>query len=257
MLAAMNEDLVLIYGKNAVIEAIKKRPDALATVFVQQNVLKDEALAAKLRRLPDVELFDRKGFPKRAAQYADDRVVHQGMMALIDTSKLLQEFTPFLRELDVSPDTALMILGEVQDPHNVGAIIRSAAAFGFSAVLIPEHRGCPVTGTVIKTSAGAAFSVPLVRVANINRTLQKLKEHNFKSFGLAGEGDVTLADMQFDHPTVFVVGNEGKGIREKTREECDELLSIAIHPRVESLNASVSAAVLAAAWSAQHPAALK
>ena len=253
----MNEDLILIHGKNAVIEAIKKRPDALVTVFVRQDILKDEALAAKLRRLSDVELFTNKEFPKRAAVYADDRVAHQGMMALLDATKLLQEFTPFLKQLNPSPDTALLILGEVQDPHNVGAIIRSAAAFGFSAVLMPEHRGCPVTGTVIKTSAGAAFSVPLVRVANINRTLQKLREHNFKSYGLAGEGDASLTDMTFNQPTVFVVGNEGKGIREKTREECDQLLSIPIHPRVESLNASVSAAVLAAAWSAQHQAALK
>jgi 23S rRNA (guanosine2251-2'-O)-methyltransferase len=147
-------------------------------------------------------------------------------------------------------------LGEVQDPHNVGAVVRSAAAFGLRGVLIPKHRQAGVTGTVVKVSAGMAFKIPLVEVANANRTIEDLKKMGFFIYGLDGEGDVALPLEDFSKPSVFVLGNEGEGMREKTKEHCDSILSIPIHGRAESLNASASAAVVFYAWSSQHPGAL-
>jgi 23S rRNA (guanosine2251-2'-O)-methyltransferase len=136
------------------------------------------------------------------------------------------------------------VLDELQDPHNVGAIIRSAAAFGALAVIIPEHNQAPVTGTVIKTSAGMVFRIPVVKVGNINHTLRVLKDELFTISGLVMNGSTKLKNMKFDTPTVYIVGNESEGIRQKTLELCDVTLSIPMDSRCESLNAATAASVV-------------
>ena len=148
-------------------------------------------------------------------------------------------------------------MGELQDPHNVGAIIRSAAAFGVSGVLMPEHNQAPITGAVVKVSAGMAFRIPLVRIGNINTVIRDLKERGFWVYGLDGEAKTSIVDESFDAPTVFILGNESKGIREKTAELCDVMLSIPMHPQCESMNVASSTSVALYAWSAKHPNALK
>jgi 23S rRNA (guanosine2251-2'-O)-methyltransferase len=165
-------------------------------------------------------------------------------------------FGEFLAKLKPGKATALALMGEVQDPHNVGAIIRSAAAFGLAGVLIPEHNQAQVTGTVVKTSAGMAFRIPLVSIGNVNDTLRTLKEAGFWIYGLAMEGN-PLPSETFDAPAVFVLGSEGSGIREKTLEECDIKLSIPMHPRCESLNVAVSGGIVFSTWAAQHPHAMR
>ena len=169
----------------------------------------------------------------------------------------LLELDAFLAGREVSPALSLVILGEVQDPHNVGAIIRSAAAFGASGVLIPERRQAPITPVVLSASAGAAWDIPLVSVGNVNQAIRTLKERGFWTYGLAGDGANPLGKERFDAPAAFVLGNEGEGLREKTREHCDIVLSIPQSTRVESLNVSNAAAVALYAWSAQHPEALR
>jgi 23S rRNA (guanosine2251-2'-O)-methyltransferase len=181
---------------------------------------------------------------------------HQGIAALIDTEKLLIPFESFLDEVNPTHETAVAVLGEVQDPHNVGAIIRSAAAFGISAVLIPKHHQAQVTGTVVKTSAGMTFRITLISIGNVNDALQKLKDKGFWVYGLTMSGQ-PLSQEKFDTPAAFVFGNEGDGIREKTLEHCDIKLAIPMHPRCESLNVSVSAGIVFATWSTQHPNSLK
>lgn len=245
-------DSVYIYGHHAVTEALRKRPDVVNAVYAEEKYLSDPKFVAQAKRARSLEVLGSKlpvGVPRDA--------VHQGLIAVIDTAKLVIPWKMFRESLQSEPDTSLVVLGEVHDPHNVGAIIRSAAAFGASAVIIPEHRQAPVTGTVIKVSAGMAFSIPLVSIGNVNRTLRELKDRGFWVYGLDSEGDVSLSEEKFTKPTVFVVGNEGTGIREKTREQCDVVLTIPMHPRAESLNASVSAAVTLYAWSAQHPRAVR
>jgi 23S rRNA (guanosine2251-2'-O)-methyltransferase len=248
---AEKPDKVYIYGRHALMEALAEAPHTIRKAFLARGT--DEALIDKLTaaRIPVTELKQQE-----AEGLAGRDAVHQGVIAVMEPEKLLRPFDEFLKSLDLSKNPAVLILGEVQDPHNVGAIIRSAAAFGFAGILMPEHNQARVTGTVVKTSAGMAFRIPLVRIGNVNETLRKLKEKGFWTYALAMDGSKKLEEEAFDTPAAFVVGNEGRGVREKTLETCDIALSIPMHPRTESLNAAVSAAIVCYAWSLRHPDAL-
>lgn len=246
------KEKVYIYGKHALEEALSTKPHTIRKVFLADEVREPKLLKLLEEcRIPVVPLSAGRG-----SELVGRDAVHQGVIAIMDPSALLISLDELLETLDLSKNPALAILGEVQDPHNVGAIIRSAAAFGVSAVLIPEHNQAGITGTVVKTSAGMAFRVPLVAIGNVNNTVKVLKEKGFWVYGLAMAGSASLGTETFDDPSVFIVGNEGAGIREKTLEACDITLSIPMHPRTESLNAAVSAAIVFYQWSTKHPEAL-
>lgn len=248
----MDDRYLYIYGRHAVLEALEFRPDVVTSVSLLDDVRGDVSREL-LSKVKIVNAFSGDNVPSGV----DRKAVHQGFIAKIDRTKLVLTYDQFKERLTVGADTALAVLGEVQDPHNVGAVIRSAAAFGVSAVLIPKHRQAGVTGTVVKVSAGMAFKVPLVEVGNVNRVLEDLKKEGFFVYGLDGGGDTQLTSEQFTKPAAFVLGNEGSGLRAKTKEHCDMILSIPMHPQCESLNASASAAAVFYQWSAQHPSALK
>lgn len=244
-------DKTYIYGKNALIEALENAPHVVKQVELAPEMREERIMKAlQAHKIPVHTLDMTHG--KRDLQ--DE--LHQGAVAIIDAEALMIPFGEFISKLEPNADTALAVLGEVQDPHNVGAIVRSAAAFGLAGVLIPQHNQAQVTGAVVKASAGMAFRVPLVAIGNVNQTLRDLKDKGFWIYGLAMDGN-PVAKETFDAPAVFVVGNEGVGIREKTLETCDIALSIPMHPRCESLNVSVSAGVVFSAWSTQHATALK
>ncbi|MHB1769870.1 MAG: 23S rRNA (guanosine(2251)-2'-O)-methyltransferase RlmB [Minisyncoccota bacterium] len=248
----VRKEKVYIYGKHALAEALESAPRIIRKVFLVPEV-RDEKLRQLLEKhqIPVSPLGAKQG-----KELAGRDAVHQGVIAIMDPSALLIPFNTFVETLDRAKNPALVILGEVQDPHNVGAIIRSAAAFGLSGVLIPEHNQAGITGAVVKTSAGMVFHIPLVSIGNVNHTLKALKEKGFWIYGLAMDGTVALGTDAFDAPAAFVVGNEGAGIREKTLAACDATLSIPMHERTESLNAAVSAAVVFYEWSKKHPEAL-
>lgn len=239
----MIQNKIYIHGKHAVKEALLNIPHAVNQIMTAAEFDDREILAlAKKEEIPRGK-FDPSSAPKG----------HQGIMAQILLSNLMRAEKQFLEILEVTPHTCLVILGELQDPHNVGAVIRSAAAFGASAVLIPEHNQAPITGAVVKVSAGMAFRIPLVTVSNINNTIRDLKKKGFWVYGLEGESKTSIHDEKFDAPTAIILGNEAEGIREKTKELCDVLLSIPMNPSCESLNAAASAAVALYAWSLRHP----
>ena len=248
----ISKEKVYIYGKHALMEALQNTPHVIKKVFLAPD-LKDVELHAllEMRNIPIAKLGAGSG-----KELVGRDAVHQGVIAIMDPTALLMPLEDFLTTLDLKTNPAIAILGEVQDPHNVGAIIRSAAAFGLAGVLIPTHHQAGITGTVVKTSAGMAFRIPLVSIGNVNSTLKVLKEKGFWVYGLAMKGATELRTEAFDTPSVFIIGNEGAGIREKTLEACDITLSIPMHPRTESLNAAVSAAVVFYEWSKKHPEAL-
>lgn len=229
----------LIYGKHAVLDALEKRPDTLGAVYAADDY-KNELGGTKAKKIGEIL----KRLPKDA--------VHQNIAAEFYPERLLIPFKKWNADFEPNEHTAVVVLGELHDPHNVGAIIRSAAAFGISAVLIPEHRSASVTGTVVKVSVGTAFTVPLVSVGNVNDALRTLQKDGYWVYGLDMDGDTKLPSEQFTRPSVFVVGNEAAGLREKTRETCDTILEIPMEKNTESLNASVSAAITMYAWKAQH-----
>jgi 23S rRNA (guanosine2251-2'-O)-methyltransferase len=243
---------VYIYGKHALMEALRNVPGVIRKAFLAPD-LRDAELRMLLEKnkIPTATLAPGKG-----KELVGKDSPHQGVIATMDASALLASLDDFLKTLDVKKNPAVAVLGEVQDPHNVGAIIRSAAAFGLSGVLIPEHYQAGITGAVVKASAGMVFRIPLVTIGNVNNTLKILKERGFWTYGLAKDGTTSLGTDAFDAPSVFVVGNEAAGIREKTLAACDVTLSIPIHARTESLNAAVSAAVVFYEWSKNHPEAL-
>lgn len=243
---------VYIYGKHALMEALTNAPHTIKKVFLAPGLADAELHALlEMRAIPIAKLSAGSG-----KELVGRDTVHQGVIAIMDPSALLVSLDEFLATIDVKTNPAIAILGEVQDPHNVGAIIRSAAAFGLAGVLIPERHQAGITGTVVKTSAGMTFRIPLVSIGNVNTTLKVLKQKGFWTYGLAMQGSMALGEEKFDAPTAFIIGNEGAGIREKTLEACDVTLSIPMHPRTESLNAAVSAAVVFYEWSRKHPEAL-
>lgn len=239
-----------IFGKHAAREVLKERPDVVVEAHVAANFA-DEAIVRHIDKQASikVKLLNEKNPPRGVSAKA----AHQGIVLGILPSKLTVPYKQFKQNLQATPHSALLVLGEVQDPHNVGAVIRSAAAFGLAGVLIPPHNQAPVTGTVVKVSAGMAFRIPLVTIPNVNTVLRDLKDSGYWVYGLEGKGTTTTVSERYSKPAVFVLGNEGSGLREKTKELCDELLSIPIHPRCESLNAAAATAVVLAGWAAQHP----
>jgi len=239
-----------IYGKHTVLEALKYAPDGTITeIFLAPSF--DEPEITNILKKKKISAFPLSRIQEKEKDIRS--AVHQGIAALVSQKKLMREFSEFVEALEITADTSLVLLDELQDPQNIGAVIRSAAAFGASGVLIPGHNQAQVTGSVIKVSAGMAFKIPLVAIGNVNNTIENLKKKGFWIYGLAGGGEQPLCQEQFDASAVIVVGNEAKGIRQKTLELCDIRLSIPIHPRCESLNAAASAAAALYAWSAKHP----
>jgi 23S rRNA (guanosine2251-2'-O)-methyltransferase len=249
----VKQNKVYTYGRHALEEALTHAPHAVLKVFAEQKALGKE-LREKIERAgvavaPLAQGVSRADLKSGAS--------HQGIVGQISLFNLLVPYQKFAEHLKVSPATSLVVLAGIQDPHNVGAIIRSAAGFGTSGVLLPQKAQAPVTGAVLKVSAGMAFRVPLVSVSDLQQTISDLKKRGFVVYGLAGEGAARITKEQFSEPAVFVLGNEGEGLPAHVKKLCDKELNIPMHPRCESLNVAAAAATTLFAWSSTHTEALR
>ena len=169
---------------------------------------------------------------------------HQGVAAYTAQMKLWEP-EELLASLPAAPSPALILLCDhLQDPHNLGAIIRSAECVGAHGVVIPRRRSAGLTAVVGKTSAGAAEHLPVARVANISAALQELKDRGLWVYGAAAEGSSPMWETDLTGPLALVIGSEGEGLGRLVRERCDFLVSIPLRGKVGSLNASTAAAVL-------------
>jgi 23S rRNA (guanosine2251-2'-O)-methyltransferase len=250
-----SENTIFIFGKNAVMSALEKRADLVERIFLvgDKKTLEktsDDKIFAIQKLAHQKKISQETMLPhdlSRELQTAN----HQGVLAKVRVTDLTINIDFFLDNLEIDANTCLLILGELEDVQNVGSIIRSASAFGVAGILIPEHNQAQITGTVIKISAGTAFSIPLVKIKNVNNAIEKLKEKRFWVYGLDMFGEKSIYEEQYTEPTVFVIGNEGEGIREKTKDACDMLLNIPISQEVESLNAAVSTAITLYEWRRQ------
>ena len=166
---------------------------------------------------------------------------HQGVVALGAARKYAGLDSAASSELAV-------VLDGVEDPHNLGAIIRTAHAAGAGSVIIPERRAAPVTDVVAKAAAGALEHIPVVRVTNINRTLEELKERGFWIYGLDERGTEDYDRVDYASPAALVLGGEGKGLHEQVRKHCDLLVRIPLAGKISSLNVSVAAGIVLFEW---------
>lgn len=248
----INQERIYIYGRHSVEEALLNNPSSIDLILTSHSISTDGMQIIRDNKIR-LEKLTKDSLPRGV----DKNSVHQGYVARVSIKNLVRSYDEFIETLEIASDTALVILGEVQDPQNVGAIIRSAAAFGISGVLIPAHKQAQVNGTVVKISAGMAFRIPLVAIGNVNTVVKDLKEKGFWIYGLEGTAKQNITDEKFDTPSVIIMGNESEGIREKTLELCDIPLAIPMNENCESLNVAASAAVALYAWSTKHPKALK
>jgi 23S rRNA (guanosine2251-2'-O)-methyltransferase len=233
----------LIWGVNSVTEALVANHRSLSEVLVQrgkagpkfQEII-DLARAGNVR-LRFVE-GDRLGVPPH--------IKHQGVVARQTEAQLLQldELLEGLEITEESPWPRILAVDSVQDPRNLGAILRSALAAGFTSVILTRERSVPLTGTVARTSAGAISHLRICQVVNLAETLKVLQQNRFWVFGtVADPSAMSLYDVDFSLPLCLVVGSEGKGIRPLVQKQCDQLVTIPMQGSFNSLNASVAAAV--------------
>jgi 23S rRNA (guanosine2251-2'-O)-methyltransferase len=185
--------------------------------------------------------------PREALDRASSGAVHQGVMAF-GAAHVYTELDQAIRGAQL-----LVVLDGVEDPHNLGAIIRTAQAAGASAVLVPDRRAAGLTETVAKASAGALEHLPVVRVGNVSQTLQDLKKRGFWIYGLDERGSQPYGETEYTRPTVFVLGGEGRGLHELVKKHCDVLVRIPMAGAIASLNVSVAAGIILFEWRRGQP----
>jgi 23S rRNA (guanosine2251-2'-O)-methyltransferase len=232
-----------VYGLHAVAGLLASRPAAVTALWV--------ASAAADRRL--AELVAQAGAAnipvRRVTRQELDQLCpggrHQGVVAELQAAAAAggeQSLAAFLEALDAP--AFLLVLDGVQDPHNLGACLRTADAAGVHAVILPRDRAVGITAVVRKVACGAAETMPVFSVTNLARTLRQLRTAGIWIYGASDAADASLYDADLRGPLAIVLGSEGKGMRRLTREHCDHLLAIPMAGSVESLNVSVAAGVL-------------
>ncbi len=234
--------LTKIYGIHAVEAALKQQSENIEAFYI----VKDWQRQQRLRNL--VAMADSLGLDKQVISKAELNTLvgegrHQGVAARISVNAK-QSFLS-LEEMVAyrGKELLLLILDGIQDPHNLGACLRTAEAVGVDAVVAPRDRAAGLSAAVRKVASGSAERVPFITVTNLARTLRYLKDKGVWLTGTAGEADVSLYQQDLTGPMALVMGGEEKGMRRLTREECDAIVQIPMLGEVESLNISVAAAI--------------
>ncbi len=241
----MNEDRLpdesRIEGKNAVIEALRAGR-ALEKVYLakgeQDKALRFIAQKARAQGAAISEV-DRRKLDAMSQTHAHQGVIAVAALRAYDTLETILEIAAGRGEKPL-----VVVCDEITDPHNLGAIIRTAEAAGAHGVVVPKHRSAGMTAIVEKTSAGAVEHMAVARVSNLVSALEKLKQAGLWVFGTAAEGDRGLWEADLREGAVVVIGSEGSGMSRLVQDTCDFLVSIPMHGKVSSLNASAAAAVV-------------
>jgi 23S rRNA (guanosine2251-2'-O)-methyltransferase len=238
-----SDDTETVTGRNSVLEALRARIPATA-LYIAQRVEMDDRVKEMLsiaahREIPMLEVTR----PELDRMAGFDGV-HQGVALKVPPYEYAHPQDLLEKIVDTGETPLLVALDGVTDPRNLGAIIRSTAAFGGQGVIIPQRRSAGVNSAAWKTSAGAAARIPVAMAANLTTTLKELKKQGMFVLGLDGGGDVSLPSLELaDRPVVIVVGSEGKGLSRLVTETCDQIVSIPISTATESLNAGIAASV--------------
>lgn len=226
---------VVLCGRKPVLELLEHSPERVLGLHVHGEA--DEALLRAAQR-HGIKLQTSR--PEALDRMAEG-VVHQGLVARVRA--LPEPDESVLATLAERADSLLVVLDQVTDPHNLGAVMRSALAAGADAVIVPRDRAAPLSPVARKAAMGASERLPLVRVANLKRALDKLKAAGVWLHGLAGQADRSLYDCDLRGRVGLVLGGEGEGLRRLTTESCDVLVRIDMPGPMDSLNVSVSAGI--------------
>ena len=231
----------IIEGRNAVIEALR-----VGTAIDKIYLLKGETdktlghIASKARETGIVVVdADRRKLDNMSRTHS-----HQGVIALAAVREYVSVESILENAAAKGEKPLLVVCDEISDPHNLGAILRTAECAGAHGVIIPKRRSAGLTAIVAKTSAGAVSYMPVARVANVSATLKELKKQGVWIFGTAAGGNTTLYEADLKGPCAIVIGSEGDGMTRLVAENCDFLVSIPMQGKISSLNASAAAAIL-------------
>lgn len=235
-------NLTRIFGIHAAQAALDYSSNKIKNVWVD-NRRQDNRLSSLIKQLQSLghaaERCDRKKLDKMA-----DGNNHQGIVIEVEMPGVHSENELKHRVKNLSEVPLFLVLDQVQDPHNLGACLRTADAAGVHGLIITKDNSSGITPTVCKVSCGAAETVPVYQVTNLSRTLRWLKEQNIWIMGADGESDQSVFSADLKIPLALVMGTEGTGMRRLTKEQCDFLVKIPMLGQVESLNVSVAAAVM-------------
>lgn len=234
---------IWIFGRHAVLAALANPDRRIERLFATKEMADNHA--AEIGKTATT-ITSREDINQRLPNGS----VHQGIAALVAPLE-----DPVIEDVlaRCGDDALVLALDQVSDPHNVGAILRSAAAFGAAGVIVTDRHTPSDTGTLAKSASGALEVVPLVRAVNLARTLDQLKEAGFWIYGLAETGDTRIGDLDLKGRTCIVLGAEGEGLRRLTTEKCDRLVTIPTSDALSALNVSNAAAVAAYEWARQRP----
>ena len=238
-----DDDTEIVTGRNSVLEALRAKIPA-TTFYIAQRVEMDDRVKEMLA------LATQRGIPVLEVTRPElDRMagfdgVHQGVAIKVRPYEYAHPQDLLEEIIDRGQVPLLVALDGITDPRNLGAIIRSTAAFGGQGVILPQRRSASVNSAAWKTSAGAAARIPVAVAANLTSMLKEFKKQGVFVLGLDGDGDVSLPALELaDRPVVIVVGSEGKGLSRLVTETCDQIVSIPINAATESLNAGIAASV--------------
>jgi len=229
-----------IVGLHAVQHLIQTDFSRILTLFVDDE--RHDTRVGQLVNLAEEQSLSIQRVNRKTLDKLTDNATHQGVAARCKVAQAIQENWLY-ETLQTVENPLILILDGVQDPHNLGACLRSADAAGVLAVIIPQDRAVGLTPTVRKIASGAAETVPLVQVTNLARCLRNLQEHGVQLVGLAGDAQKSLYETNLRGKMALILGAEEKGLRRLTREHCDLLVKIPMLGKVESLNVSVAAGI--------------
>lgn len=227
---------MIVYGKN-VFDQLKEQPEAIEEIYAAKGI-RDQKLLKQLAKLPNVRWVAREKLDAMTGGAA-----HQGIAAKVRKIRML-ELDELMGRLPKDRPGFLVALDGIQDPHNLGAILRTADCAGADGVIVTKHNSAGLTPTAIKTSTGAAYTVPVAGVSSMAKALQTLKEKGFWIAGTDMQGARDYRKGMYTEPTVIVIGSEGKGMSPLVKKQCDYMVKLPMKGAITSLNASVAAALL-------------
>lgn len=229
-----------VFGRHAVVEALQT-PDRVNRIFIQEGTSgRDAAKVIELAREKGIQV---QTVPKTKIEDLVGNAVHQGLVASIAAYEYADLEDIFKKAEEKGEDPFIVILDGVEDPHNLGSILRTADATGVHGIIIPKRRSASLTATVAKASTGAIEHVPVVRVTNLTQTIEQLKARGVWVFGTDMNG-TDYRKWNTSGPLAIVMGNEGKGVSRIVKESVDEMVTIPMVGHVQSLNASVASALM-------------